>query len=102
MNLKERDIDLCEEKNIVLIDRIEDAINSLTDDEFFDLFLGNRGSLSFVRSGEGSFKLCEATCICGSIFNVPCQWLCKGEACGGKYCKHYIMHALTQGGLGSK
>ena len=40
MNLKERDIDLCEEKNIVLIDRIEDAINSLTDDEFFDLFLG--------------------------------------------------------------
>lgn len=88
---KERqNIDLIGDKNLVLMERIEAAIDDLTDDEYLDLLEGNRGSLLTLRNGEGSFKLCEATCICGNTDNVPCQWLRAGDKCDGVFCGNYI------------
>jgi len=86
----DRNLDLIEEKNQALLDRIIQALNELDDDDFVDVLYGNRGSLSFLQSGRGTFKLCDERCICGNIDNVRCQWLEEGEQCRDVFCPHFI------------
>jgi len=92
----DRNIDMVEEINIALLAKIIEAINELTSDEFVDLVRGYRGSLSFLQSNSGSFKLSDDRCICGGIENIPCQWLRQGERCNGEFCQHFINRATTQ------
>jgi len=93
----DRKINLIEEKNQALLNRIIQAINELEDDEFVDILYGRRGSLSFLRNGNGNFKLCDERCICGDIENVPCQWLKQGEECRGIFCPHFINQIIAKG-----
>ena len=93
-----RKLNLIEEKNQALLDRIIQAINELDDKEFIDVLYGHRGSLSFLRSGNGSFKICDERCACGDIENVPCQWLKQGEQCRGVFCPNFIRTFRKKGG----
>jgi len=88
----DRKLNLIEEKNQALLNRIIQAINELEDDEFIDILYGRRGNLSFLQNGSGDFKICDERCKYGDIENVPCQWLKQEKQCRGIFCPHFILN----------
>lgn len=90
MKLREdRDIDMIENVNIALLDRIIQAFNDLGDNEFIDVLWGVRCNFSLLQNETGEFKLCDANCIMGMVDNIRCQWLEKGQRCKDVYCEHF-------------
>ena len=87
--LKDRNIDMMDEKYLALVNRIISALNELDDSELIDVLRGLRGSFNLLPTDRGAFKLACVGCICGSIENIPCQWLEKGQKCEGSSCAHF-------------
>ena len=72
------------EINKILEEAIEFYLNDLDDNDFADIITSS-------PYGKINITLCEESCICGDIENIPCQWFsvyCYGYNCSNFHRKN--------------